>query len=151
MKAKEEQILSISALSRHFNLDRATVSDRLARAEVKPVSEKASEKLYRLEDVEQVLSQDELDAAKLEKLQAEAALKKFELAVKQGDYAPVAEFAEAVSRIFGRLHRRLAVQMPDRMAGRLHKAESQAAIARLLKDEIQKEFASLKADFTQYL
>lgn len=146
-----EELYSISALARGFNLDRATVADRLNKAGLQPVSEKAKEKLYRLEDVESVLKQDELEAAKLEKLQAEAALKKFELAVKQGEYAAVVDFAEITSRIFGRLHRRLAVQLPVRLGPRLHKAKSSADLTQTLKDEIAKEFNNLKNDFEKYI
>ena len=142
---------SISALSRKFVLDRATVRDRLEKAEIKPVSERAKEKLYRLEDVEDALSQDELEAAKLQKLQAEAKLKEHDLQIKRAEFASVAEFTEIVQKVFGRLHKKLAVQMPGRIALRLHNANSSADVNALLKAEIAKEFDALRNDFKKYL
>lgn len=148
---KKEELYSISALARGFDLDRATVRDRLEKAEVQPVSIKAKEKLYRLEDVEDILAQDELEEAKLRKIQAEADLKEHDLQIKRGEFASVAEFTEIVQKIFGRLHKKLAVQMPGRIALRLHNANSSADVAALLKQEISKEFDGLRSDFKKYL
>lgn len=142
---------SITALSKKFVLDRATVRDRLDEAGIQPVSVKAKEKLYHLDDVEIVLSQSEMNEAKLRKIEAEAELKELELKIKSGDYASVAEFTEIVQRIFGRLHKKLAVQLPGRVANRLHNANSSADVAALLKTEITKEFNDLRNDFTKYL
>lgn len=142
---------SISALSRKFKLDRATVRERLETAEIKPVAVKAKEKLYLLDDVQIILSQSEMNEAKFRKLDAEADLKELELQVKRGEYASVAEFTEIVQKIFGRLHKKLAVQMPGRIALRLHNANSSSDVSDLLKAEINKEFDALRHDFKQYL
>lgn len=144
-------LYSISALSRKFKLDRATVRERLEKAEIKPHSAKQKEKLYHLDDVEIVLSQSELNEAKLRKIDAEAELKELELKRKSGEYASVAEFTEITQKIYSRLYKKLAVQLPARIASRLHNANSSSEVADLLKREISKEFDDLRTDFTKYL
>lgn len=144
-------LLSISALSRKFKLDRATVRERLDAAEIKPKTTREKEKLYHLDDVEIVLSQSELNEAKLRKLDAEAELKELEVKKKLGEYASVAEFTETVQKIFGRLHKRVVVQLPKRIAGRLHNANSSAEVMAALETELAKEFNDLRSDFTKFL
>lgn len=144
-------LYSITALSKKFKLDRATVRERLEAAEILPRITKAKEKLFHLDDVEVVLAQSELNEAKLRKLDAEAELKQLEVKKKLGEYASVAEFTEVVQQIFGRLHKKLAVQMPGRIANKLHNANSAADVAAILKAELGKEFNELRNDFTKYL
>lgn len=146
------ELVSISALSRMFNIDRATVRTRIENAGIQAAQVAANEKLYLLDDrLEAIVKQDELEAAKLRKLELEADLKEHDLQVKKGEYASVAEFTEITQKIFGRLYKKLAVQLPARIAGRLHNANSSAELAQLLKTEIGKEFDALRSDFTKYL
>ncbi|HEY8562805.1 MAG TPA: hypothetical protein VIL74_20675 [Pyrinomonadaceae bacterium] len=142
---------SISALSRKFKLDRATVRERLEKAEIKPKSVKEKEKLYLLEDVEIVLLQSELNEAKLRKIDAEAELKELEVKKKLGEFGSVAEFTEITQKIFGQLFKKIVVQMPGRIASRLHNANSSADVAALLKKEAGKEFDELRENFEEYL
>lgn len=144
-------LLSISALSRRFILDRATVRDRLEKAGIKPKIVKEKEKLFLLEDVEIVLKPSELDEAKLRKIDAEAELKELEVKKRLGEYGSVAEFTEITQKIFSRLYKRLAVQLPGRIASRLHNANSTADVAELLKSAIENEFKDLRTDFKGYL
>lgn len=143
---------SISALARRFNLDRATVRTRIEKSGIKPAEEKEKEKLYILDEkLEAILSEDELEAAKLRKTEAEADLKEIDVKIKTGEYASVAEFTEITQQIFSRLHKKLAVQLPGRIAIKLHNANSSGDVAALLKAEISKEFDSLRENFQKYL
>jgi hypothetical protein len=144
-------LYSISALSRKFKLDRATVRERLENAEIEPVQTKAKEKLYLLDDVEIALSQSEMNEAKLRKLDLEADIKELEYKIKSGEFASVAEFTEVTQAIFSRLQKKLAVQLPGRIASKLHNANSSADVAAILKNEIAKEFDSLRENFQKYL
>lgn len=144
--------VSILALSRMFNIDRATVRDRIEKAGIKPVKTAVNEKLYALdENLEMIIRQDELAEAKLEKLRAEIELKEHDLAIKRGEYASVAEFTEINQKIYGRLHKRVVVQLPKRISKRLHEANSSADLAQILETELAKEFNDLRSDFRKFL
>ena len=144
-------LYSISALSRKFKLDRETVRNRLDSAGIKAKKTRENEKLYFLDDVEVALSQSELNEAKLRKLDAEAELKELELKKRVGEFGSVAEFTEIVQKVFGRLHKRVAVQLPKRLAARLHNANSSGDLLEILQSEIEKDFSALRADFKDYL
>jgi hypothetical protein len=144
-------LYSISALAKKFKLDRATVVSRLDDAEIEPHSKRSNEKLYHLDDVEVILLQKEIDVAKLRKLDIEAQIKEHDLQVKKGEFASVGEFTEVTQRIFGRLYKKIVVQLPPKLAKRLHNANSEAEVSAVLKAELAKEFDSLRSDFTKYL
>jgi DNA-binding transcriptional ArsR family regulator len=145
-----EELYTTHQLAEAFGLTPQVVTNRLLEAKVKPAQKDGRKNLYRLADIGDALGGGSMDEAKLAKLQAEAALKEFELAVKRKEYASVAEFSATVSAIFSRLYKRLAVQMPERMSKKLAKKDS-AEISKALKDEITREFENLRADFTEYL
>lgn len=145
-----EELYTTHQLAEAFGLTPQVVTNRLLEAKVKPAQKDGRKNLYRLTDIGDALGGGSMDEAKLAKLRAEAALKEFDLAVKRKEYASVAEFSQIVSSIFSRLHKRLAVQMPERVSKKLAKKDG-AEIARTLKDEITREFENLRADFTEYL
>lgn len=150
--AFSHELISISALARLFNIDRQTIRTRIESAGIQPVKVAVNEKLYELnEKLEAVLLQDELEAAKLEKLKAEGEIKKHELAIKKGEFGSVAEFTEITQKIFGKLFKKLAIQLPSRIANKVHNANSSAEVTQILKQEINNEFDSLRNDFTKYL
>lgn len=146
-----ENFYSISALSRKFKLDRATIISRLNKAAVKPASSRYNEKLYNLSDVELVLSKSPLDQAKLKKLDAEAELKELEVKKRTGEFASVAEFTEVVQKIFGALHKKVAVQFPSKVGARVHNAKSQSEAVQILKTELNDIFDDLRTNFKDYL
>lgn len=150
-----DPLLSISKLEFRFDLDRATIRKRLAEAGLEPDSEKSNEKLYRLSRVAPFLEANEedkkLEAVKRRKLEAEASLKELELREATGEMASVAEFTETVQKLFGSLHKKLAVQLPTRISARCHKAKTQAEVGEILRLEISKVFDALRNDFTQFL
>lgn len=142
-------LLSITALARKFNLDRATVRERLVS--INPDKIEGAEKLYDLKAVQFLLSQDAKAKAQLRKLQAEADLKEHSLAVQRGEYASAKEFADITQKIFSKLFQKLAVDLPGKNAKKLHKANSAAELKKMLQKEIGKEFDNLRDDFKKYL
>lgn len=146
------ELLSISALSRLFKVDRATIRTRIDNAGIMPKKIAANEKLYLLdEQLEDVIRQDELEAAKLRKLAAEAQIKEVDLKIKLEEFGSTAEFSELVQKIFGNLYKKVGVQLPKRISARLHNANSTADVQRILTDELTKEFSDLRSDFKRYL
>jgi len=145
-------ICSISALSRRFKLDRKTVRDRIEKAGIEAIEERAKEKLYLLDEkLESVLSLNEMDAAKLKKTEAEAELKEIEVKRKLGEFASVAEFTEIIQRLMSRFYSKTVVNMPRRIAMRLHNADSSAEVARILTEEMIKEWKNLRDDYPEYI
>lgn len=141
------KLLTVSALARGFDLDRATVMERLLRAGVKPVSERANEKLYNIEDVEKILSQDELDLEKLRKIKAEADLKELQLAEKRGEYAPVAEFAQLTHDWIGWLYQQSVKKITSqKLLKAIQRTKSEAEARALLKKEVDAVFADFRSN-----
>ena len=139
-------------MARMFRIDRQTVREKLRRAGLEPVAhEVGKEKLYVLEDAEPILRKDELEEARLEKTRAEAELKGHQLKIAKGEFASVAEFTEVTQEIFKRLYSRIAVQLPGRLATRLHNANNSSEVAQILKNALNKEFTDLRTDFPRYL
>lgn len=149
--ANNANLFSISALSRKFKLDRATIRERLEKNEIKPHSVKSNEKLYLLEDVEFILLQSELNEAKFRKLDAEAELKELEVKKKLGEFASVAEFTEIVQRMMSGFYSKTVIQMPARIASRLHNANNTADVAEILKSEMIKEWKNLRDHYPDYI
>jgi hypothetical protein len=146
------ELMSVSALSRLFNIDRHTVRTRIENAGIKPNKTAVNEKLYELnERLEAVLLQDELDEAKLRKIQAEAEMKEHELAVKKGEFGSVAEFTEITQRIFSKIYKRFAVQLPSKLANKIHNANSSAEVIQILKSAYEQELNEIRDDFPKYL
>lgn len=144
-------LYSITALSKKFKLDRATVRERLEAAEILPRITKAKEKLFHLDDVEVVLAQSELNEAKLRKLDAEAELKELEVKKKLGEYASVAEFTEILQRLFGAFYQKTAIALPKRIASRLHNANSTAEVMEILQNEIKSEWKEFGENYPEYV
>jgi len=145
----KSDLFSVSELAKRFQLDRATVSKRLEK--VKPVSEAANKKLYDIAEVEDLLSEDALDEAKLAKLNTERELKEHQLKVARGEYASVHEFTDRLQRIFSTMHKRLAVQLPRKVARKLLHANSETEIGDILGNEISSVFDELRTDHKQFL
>ncbi|HRJ90084.1 MAG TPA: hypothetical protein PLX39_15510 [Pyrinomonadaceae bacterium] len=146
-----EDLYSISALSRKFNLDRATVRDRINRNEIEPHSIKAKEKLYLLSDVENLLSQTGLTDAKFRKTHAEAELKTLELKKKSGEFASIAEFTEILQAMLSNFYTKTVVTLPTRISAKLHNANSSAQVGAILRDELNKEWKMLRENYPDYV
>jgi hypothetical protein len=146
-KPTDPNHLSISALSRKFDLDRVTVKAWITKAGIEPVSSKATETLYNLEDVEKILSQDELEEAKLRKLQAEADLKELQLAEKRGEYAPVADFAQLTHEWIGWLYQQSVKKVTSQKTLKaIQRTKNETEARAVLKKEVDAVFADFRAN-----
>jgi hypothetical protein len=145
---------NVSQLAFRFDLDRGTVRKRLQDAGIEPVSEKAKEKLYELTpELIEVLEQADklLDEAKLRKETAVARQNEIKVAVLEGELAPVGEFTDMVQRLFGAMHKEIAIRFPKRVAARLQKAKSAADISAIMNRELNKIFTDLREDHSKFL
>lgn len=148
------ELLSISKIAMRCNLDRATCRKRLDLNGYTPESEKNKEKLYRFDkEMEATLteSQDKLTDIRIRKETADAQLKELKVREANGELAPVAEFVDAVQKIFSALYQDIAVRQPSKIASKLHRAKSQAEIAGILKAENTRAFTAIRRDFGKYL
>jgi hypothetical protein len=145
---------NVSQLAFRFDLDRGTVRKRLMGAGIEPVDQKAKEKLYDMTtDLVALLEQPDklLDEAKLRKETAVARQQEIKAAILEGEMAPVAEFTDTVQRLFGAMHKELAVRMPKTLAARLAKAKTPAEVSKILGLYVTKVFTNLRDDHQQFL
>lgn len=149
----EKQKYSITALSRKLKLDRGTIRERLAESGFEPVEQKkGKETLYELTaDDLRSLGNDEYEIERIRKTKLDADMKQLDLAIKSGEYGSVKEFTEIVQQIFGKLHKKLAVNLPNKLSNILHNANSAEEVTEILRREIGNEFEILRSDFKKYL
>jgi hypothetical protein len=146
-----QKLYSITELARVFKLDRGTVGEKLNAAGIKPQAGNAKEKLFALEDVEAVLSTDELDEVKLRKLTAEAELAELKLLKERGEFVSKAEIIAVLQKIFSSLHKKICVEQPNKLAAKLHKAKTNPETAKILRTDSEKIFNALRTDFHDFL
>jgi hypothetical protein len=145
---------NVSQLAFRFDLHRATVRTRLMEAGIAPVDEKAKEKLYELtSELVSALEKDDklLDEAKLRKETAVARQQEIKVAMLEGEVAPVSEFLDTVQRLFGSMHKELAIRMPKQLAARLAKAKTPAEASKILAVYVTKVFTNLRDDHQKFL
>jgi DNA-binding transcriptional ArsR family regulator len=145
---------NVSQLAFRFDLDRGTVRKRLMDAGIIPIDEKAKEKLYELTDrLIEVLERPDklLDEAKLRKETAVARQQEIKASIAEGEVASVAEFTDAVQRLFASMHKELAVRMPKQLAARLAKAKTPAEASKILGLYVTKVFTDLRDDHQKFL
>lgn len=146
--------LNISKLAMRFDLDRITVRKRIIDAGIEPIEEKAREKIYELTpDLDAVLGKvnDRLEQAKLRVVTADAELREAKAAQMRGDLVPAAEVTDNVQRLFGAMHKEIAVRMPKEIASKLAKAKTAPQVAAIIKAATDKRFKMLRDDFEKYL
>jgi hypothetical protein len=153
-RADHHEDLSISAIARRCGLDRATTRQRLDANGYKPIDEQAKLKIFRFDaemDATLTETKDKLTDVRIRK--ELAAAKKIELqnAEAEGELAPVAEFIDVVQRIFGSLHKEIAIRQPRRLAARLTKAKTAADVNKILTHDSNGIFKVLREDFEKYL
>jgi hypothetical protein len=146
--------LSIKAIATRCGLDRATTKKRLDENNYSPIEEQAKLKLYRFDaEMEAVLTEtrDKLTDVRIRKEQAMA--KKIELqnAEIEGELASVAEFVDTIQKVFGNLHKEIAIRMPRRLAARLAKAKTSSDVNKILTNDVNGIFKVLAEDFEKYL
>lgn len=148
----EEELYSISRLAEYFELDRTTMRKRLEAAGVEPVVKKLNQKLYRLEDAEAAMGQEEkLEQMQLRKLTAETLLKELSLEQERGDLLPRKEVEDHIQKLFTAMYQRIAVRLPREIGAQLYKAESTAQLTTQLSTSLQTIFHELRNDHSRFL
>lgn len=154
LKLQAYERFSISKLAMRFDMDRVTCKKRLNEAGIQPVEVKARETLYELTPrVEVVLGKTDnaLEAAKLRKEIADADLKEQKLAQLAGELVPIGDVIDIVQRLFGVMHKEVAVRQPKRLIGRIRKAKTAAAADKVWKVDTDRIFRTLREDFEKVL
>lgn len=151
---KAAELKNISQLAFRFDLDRTTVRKRILAAGIVPVKELAKEKLYLLDDrLTTVLERtdEKLSEAKLRRESANARIAELKAMEAEGEMASVAEFTDTVQRLFGAMHKEIAVRLPKQIAGRLAKAKTPSDASAILTRELNKIFTGLREDHSKFL
>lgn len=148
-----EEGYSLSALARLMGVDRRTLAARLAG--VSPLKQSSREKLYRLSDavrgfiampLQGAEETDVLRASRQRKSAAEAGLAELKLGRESGELMSQREAFAHVFKLFRAMHVRLGVRMPHEISAQLYRAQSEAAVADVLRREVERAFGELKAD-----
>jgi|SRR5215831_3363906 len=145
---------STSKLGELFDLNRATVAQRLKEHKIKPVESGPRKADYELTpEVEEFLSagftDPELKDAQRRTAIANAGIKEVELAEAQKRSIPRDEMFEEISAILKSLYQQFVLQMPRANAGRYAKLKTRAAIEAALKQDNAKPFLQLRANYNE--
>jgi hypothetical protein len=148
------ELLSISKIAMRCGLDRATCRKRLDIHAFQPAEVKEKEKLYLFDAAMEAAlteSQDKLTDVKIRKETAAAQIAEIKVKQQMGELAPVGEFMDTVQRLFGAMHKEIAVRLPKQLAARLAKAKTPAETSRILSVSINKVFTDLRDDHQKFL
>lgn len=150
VKPVEFKRMNISQLELRFSLDRITVRKRLREAEIEPAEVKAKEKIFEVTpELEAALRKADtgLDEAKRRRESANAELVEIKVQQAKGELVPMGEVVDIVQRLFGAMHKQVAVRMPQAIATRLVKAKTKADVTRIIKNAVDRDFKTLREDF----
>jgi selenophosphate synthase len=145
-------LFSLSELANLTGLDRATVTDRLDG--VASVPGPKGSKRYSLTDALPALIAGRdlsLDAARLRKLQAEAKTKELHLNRETKKVVDYNEVKGELQEIFKALNRRLLISYWRENAGKLKKAKTAAALAKLGQEGQEQIFNVLRNHYKALL
>lgn len=151
-RAKKGEPLSISALAKQAGVHRATARDRLERAKIEPVQEKAKEKLYDADEALKAVQGDDrsgLRKAQTIKTATEAARSKLKLEKEKGELVPLQDVRVDLQAIVNeiRLHflTRAAALAPQL------RGQKVARIEAMLTEDAEQFFNNLRAEHEGYL
>jgi hypothetical protein len=153
-QADDFEELSIQQIALRCGLDRATTKKRLDQHRYEPAINGKKLKIYRFDaEMEARLTESDtkLTDAKTRKETAAAQLAEIKVAKEIGELASVGEFIDVVQRLFGAMHKEIAVRMPKRLAARLAKAKNPAEISKILSADLNKTFNDLREDHSKFL
>ena len=157
LKLEAPELISISEIARRCGINRATCAARLDDLgyepdETNPAGPNA--KLFAFDD-EMMFSlkaaKDSLSAAKIRDIRASSQLKELKLAEARGELVPMADAVERVQEIMTRMYKEFTQQQPKRLASRLAKATTAAAVSKLLKTDTDKIFGRLRENDEQFV
>jgi hypothetical protein len=148
------EILSIKQISERCGLDRATAKKRLDLHKYEPVNSEAKLKQYSFDaEMEARLTEisDQLGQVRIRKETAAARKIEMQLAEAEGSLVSVEEFTDVIQKVFGSMHKQIAVRMPKRLAARLAKAKTAPEVQKILTHDLSGIFSLLKSNWEDYL
>jgi len=147
------EVLSITELHQRFSIDRSTVRDRLAKAGIEPLVRGVKKVQYELTpEVEELLAVDpDLEAEKLRKMRAEADIKEAQARKLHDELVEKSEVQDYVGRLFGGVHKEIAIRFPRRFAARLAKAKTAKDVTKLLTTELDRVFTDVRNNHQRFL
>jgi hypothetical protein len=147
-KPPQGQLLPITQIAERLRMHRQTVAARLDNLGYQPhETSTAKNQLYWFDsDVEFAIkaAKDEIDAARIRVLRADAETKELKLAQARGEVVDIADVMDRVQAIFTRLYKESTQMQPKRLGSRLAKAKTVAEVTRILKADTDKVFAKLR-------
>lgn len=146
-----QDIYSLRQLAGLLKVDRNRLAERVRDLESFPGPH--GSRLYSLSAVEEVLAEDpdpDIREARLRKLVAEAGLAELKLKRERGEVVAVDDVREDLRETIRLMYDRLAVSMPQRL-GPLLVAKTARQAEQVLRAEVGREFAELRAEFVQQL
>lgn len=152
-RAKKGEPLSISALAKQAGVHRATARERLERAKIEPVQEKAKEKLYDPDEALRAIGADErsgLRKAQTAKTATEAARARLKLDRERGELVPIQDVRSDIQEIVKRIYQHFAVTGPQELAPQLRGLKVAQIVERLQRDA-ERFFNELRTEHEGYL
>jgi len=146
--------LSIRAIAKRCNLDRATTKKRLDDHQYLPLHSEAKLVTYAFDALmEARLTEvnDKLGEVRVRKERAMAELKEIEVQEARGELVSTSEVMDMTQRTFGAMHKEIAVRMPQRLAARLAKAKTALEVKKLLTHDLNGIFKTLRDDHARFL
>ena len=141
-----QDLYSLRQLAGLLNVDRNRLAERVRDIESFPGPNRS--RLYSLSAVEEVLAEDpdpDIKEARLRKLRAEAGLAELKLKRERREVVDYREVLDDYLEVFRRLHLRVAVAMPQRVAPLLRgKTSAQAEV--ILRAEVAREFQEFRVE-----
>lgn len=151
-KPRENDLLSLTQLAAKLRINRGTLSRKLSA--LKSVAGPKGARLYPLAEVSALLDEErspELLEARRRKLVAEAGLAELRLRKERGELADYREVVADFMGVFRHFHTWLTVSMPERLSGRVYRAESAARAAELLREEAERMLAEFREERLRHL
>lgn len=146
--------LNISELSLRFNIERATVRNRIREAEIQPSYSVSKTKVYELTpELEAALTRHDpdIEAEKLRKIRAEADLKEAQVRKEKGELVETGDVTEYLTRLFGGLHKEITIRFPRRVAAKLARTKATKDVTLLLQAELGKIFDTARTNHKRFL
>jgi hypothetical protein len=155
-KQPEGEWLSISEIAKRCRIHRQTCTQRLDDLGYKPDEERstAKNKVYHFdEEMEDAIksAKDTVSAMKIRLMRADSQTKELKLARERGELVSVDEVTDIVQRIVKTIYDEYTIRQPKRVAGQLIKANTQAAVRKVLKTDSDRIMKQLRANFERFI
>lgn len=151
-------LLNKQELLEILNISRSSLNNYIAEGlpvAIRGKQGRASQ--YKLEDVQAWLASknkqspeatEDMTAARLRKLQAEASLAELELQKERGELIEIAEVAKQLADAFARVRAKL-LTIPTKTSGLVYASDSQREVQKLLDDAVREVLEELSTEFLE--